>query len=84
MTFIRPLQTQRVSKLETEVTFECEISRERCKVDWSHDDVSVYSDARHEVQVDGKVHRCVSYDAFIHPYTYCAGLLFLLICLLYV
>lgn len=60
--FVRHLQDQTATELPTSVTFECELSRPNAKVQWMKGDRPIVHDRKHEIVVDGAVHRLVIRD----------------------
>jgi len=49
----------KLDKLGVSATFECKLSKEGLKVEWSKDSKKIRADEDYDIEVDGQVHRLV-------------------------
>ena len=59
---VRPLQDQRVSKIPTTVTFECEISKSNLDVQWFKGETQIQKTKKYNIESRGKVYRLIIND----------------------
>ena len=54
---MRHLENQTLKDIPQSVTFECEITKVNCKLNWLHEGSAIYAGDKYEIEMDGKVHR---------------------------
>ena len=62
MEFIRPLKDVVVKRVGSDVTLECEVSKESARAQWLKDGHEMYSDRKYDISASGYTHRLTIRD----------------------